>query len=43
MVLFYAEKDGLHVVAYYEHWSVKEVYKKTSVYSWSNRKSTNKS
>lgn len=28
MVLCYAEKDGLHVVAYYEHWSVNEVYKK---------------
>lgn len=43
MVLCYAEKDGLHVVAYYEHWSVNEVYNKTSVYSWSNRNSTNKS
>jgi len=28
MVLCYAEMDGLHVVAYYEHWSVNEVYKK---------------
>jgi hypothetical protein len=24
-----SRKDGLHVVAYYEHWSVKEVYKRT--------------
>jgi hypothetical protein len=31
MVLSYAEKDGLHVAAYYEHWSVNEVYNKTSV------------
>jgi hypothetical protein len=28
MVLCYAEKDGLHVVACYEHWPLNEVYEK---------------
>jgi len=40
---FDLDLDESHVVAYYEHWSVNEVYNKTSVYSWSNRNSTNKS
>jgi len=37
MVSCYAEKDGLHVLAYYEHWSVNEKYKITNVYSWNKQ------
>lgn len=44
VVLCYAEKAGLHVVAYYGLRSANDVdKKKPSVYSWSNRKSTIKS